>query len=43
MNSGPPTRRRGMAHILNPEETRERDEEEGEREKEEDRRRNRLQ
>lgn len=42
LNSGPPTRRGSMAHILNPEETRERDEEEGERE-EEDRKRKRLQ
>ena len=42
LNSGPPTRRGSMAHILNPEETRERDEGEGERE-EEDRKRKRLQ
>ncbi len=41
LNSGPPTRRGSMAHILNPEETRERDEEGVERE-EDDRKRKRL-
>ena len=41
LNSGPPTRRGSMAHILNPAETAERDEEGDDRE-EEDRKRKRL-
>lgn len=41
-NSGPPTRRGSMAHILNPAETAERDEEHEEDLKEEDRKRKRL-
>jgi hypothetical protein len=42
-NSGPPTRRGSMAHILNPAETAERDEEHDEELREEDRKRKRLQ
>ncbi len=42
-NSGPPTRRGSMAHILNPAETAERDEEHEEELREEDRKRKRLQ
>ncbi|TVY48143.1 hypothetical protein LOCC1_G001924 [Lachnellula occidentalis] len=42
-NSGPPTRRGSMAHILNPAETAERDEEHEEDLREEDRKRKRLQ
>ncbi|KAI9053925.1 hypothetical protein LZ554_002870 [Drepanopeziza brunnea f. sp. 'monogermtubi'] len=42
-NSGPPTRRGSMAHILNPAETAERDEEPGEDKREEDRKRKRVQ
>ena len=42
-NSGPPTRRGSMAHILNPAETAERDEEHEEEMREEDRKRKRLQ
>ena len=42
-NSGPPTRRGSMAHILNPAETAERDEENEEEMREEDRKRKRLQ
>ncbi|KAL2066211.1 hypothetical protein VTL71DRAFT_2282 [Oculimacula yallundae] len=42
-NSGPPTRRGSMAHILNPAETAEREEEHEEELREEDRKRKRLQ
>ncbi|KAH6717912.1 HSF-type DNA-binding-domain-containing protein [Leptodontidium sp. 2 PMI_412] len=42
-NSGPPTRRSSMAHILNPAETAEREEEHEEELREEDRKRKRLQ
>ncbi|PQE24829.1 hypothetical protein CJF31_00008074 [Rutstroemia sp. NJR-2017a BVV2] len=42
-NSGPPTRRGSMAHILNPAETAEREEEHEEEMREEDRKRKRLQ
>jgi hypothetical protein len=42
-NSGPPTRRGSMAHILNPAETAERDEEHEEELREEDRKRKRVQ
>jgi hypothetical protein len=42
-NSGPPTRRGSMAHILNPAETAERAEEHEEELREEDRKRKRLQ
>jgi len=42
-NSGPPTRRGSMAHILNPAETAERDEEHEEEMREEDRKRKRVQ
>lgn len=42
-NSGPPTRRGSMAHILNPAETAEREEEHDEELREEDRKRKRLQ
>lgn len=42
-NSGPPTRRGSMAHILNPAETAERDEEHEEGLREEDRKRKRVQ
>lgn len=42
-NSGPPTRRGSMAHILNPAETAERDEEHEEEMREEDRKRKRIQ
>ncbi len=42
-NSGPPTRRGSMAHILNPAETAEREEEHDEDVREEDRKRKRLQ
>ncbi|KAK2624283.1 hypothetical protein QTJ16_006233 [Diplocarpon rosae] len=42
-NSGPPTRRGSMAHILNPAETAERDEEHAEDLREEDRKRKRVQ
>jgi hypothetical protein len=42
-NSGPPTRRGSMAHILNPAETAERDEEHEEDLREEDRKRKRVQ
>ncbi|KAL3421000.1 HSF-type DNA-binding protein [Phlyctema vagabunda] len=42
-NSGPPTRRGSMAHILNPAETAEREEEHEEEMREEDRKRKRIQ
>jgi hypothetical protein len=42
-NSGPPTRRGSMAHILNPAETAEREEEHEEELREEDRKRKRVQ
>jgi hypothetical protein len=42
-NSGPPTRRGSMAHILNPAETAERDEEHDEEMRDEDRKRKRMQ
>lgn len=42
-NSGPPTRRGSMAHILNPAETAERDEEHEEEMREDDRKRKRIQ